>query len=228
MATELKETVSKTTICFIAGFATAAAAYGCYKLYKHLASEDEYFENVHHSKDPPNKRILVLGLDGAGKTRFVNCFRRGRRYSDVNLCMEPTVGFNVRTINLGTAIFDIWDVGGSESCRKYWKEFIRDIDVIVWTVDASNPVRLPESRQNLHILLEDRKTRGVPVLIVATKQDTTNPMTPEEILEEMRIERFRSTHEIEAIGTRIPLWHGERKGINAAFRHISCMRPKAN
>lgn len=64
----------------------------------------------------------------------------------------------------------LYVVGGSESCRKYWKEFIRDIDVIVWVVDASNPVRLPESRQNLHILLEDRKTRGVPVLIVATKQ----------------------------------------------------------
>ena len=62
-------------------------------------------------------------------------------------------------------------VGGSELCRKYWKEFVKNIHVIVWLVDSSaTEERLQENSAVLKEFLDQPVTENIPVLFVANKQ----------------------------------------------------------
>ena len=59
-------------------------------------------------------------------------------------------------------------VGGSQNLRFYWKEFVNEVDVLVFLVDSADRLRLPWARQELHKLLD--KDPDLPVVVVANKQ----------------------------------------------------------
>lgn len=59
-------------------------------------------------------------------------------------------------------------VGGSENLRFYWKEFVNEVDVLVFLVDSADRRRLPCARRELHRLLD--KDPDLPVVVVANKQ----------------------------------------------------------
>lgn len=62
-------------------------------------------------------------------------------------------------------------VAGSESVRKDWKEFVKDIEVIVWMVDSSaNEARFQENSEALRDFLRLKVTKNIPVLFIANKQ----------------------------------------------------------
>jgi small GTP-binding protein len=52
-------------------------------------------------------RILMLGLDAAGKTTILYKLKLGEVVSSV-----PTIGFNVETVEYKAIKFTVWDVGG--------------------------------------------------------------------------------------------------------------------
>jgi len=52
-------------------------------------------------------RILLLGLDAAGKTSILNKITFGESLSSV-----PTIGFNVEKVKYKNLNFSIWDIGG--------------------------------------------------------------------------------------------------------------------
>lgn len=56
--------------------------------------------------NPPRLRVLVVGLDGSGKTAFVECLGKGKKE---NSMPRPTVGFNIKSVTIGDTLFDIWD-----------------------------------------------------------------------------------------------------------------------
>ena len=57
--------------------------------------------------DKKEARILMLGLDGAGKTTILFKLKLGEVVSSV-----PTIGFNVETVEYRNIKFNVWDVGG--------------------------------------------------------------------------------------------------------------------
>jgi small GTP-binding protein len=61
------------------------------------------------------KRILLLGLDAAGKTTILYQLNVGETVHTI-----PTVGFNVETVRYKNVIFTYWDVGGQEKIRRLW------------------------------------------------------------------------------------------------------------
>lgn len=63
---------------------------------------------------------------------------------------------------------DLSSVGGSQNLRFYWKEFVNEVDVLVFMVDSADRLRLPWARQELHKLLD--KDPDLPVVVVANKQ----------------------------------------------------------
>ena len=54
-------------------------------------------------------RILMLGLDAAGKTTIVYKLKLGEVLNSV-----PTIGFNVETVEFKNIKFNVWDVGGQD------------------------------------------------------------------------------------------------------------------
>lgn len=98
-------------------------------------------------------RILVLGLDNAGKSTLIDAFTRQTK----DLLSEapkiaPTMGFSIRTIpykrNELVYSLTFWDVGGQESLRPYWITYHDNrVDALLWVIDASEVSRLGESIQ---------------------------------------------------------------------------------
>ena len=52
-------------------------------------------------------RILMVGLDAAGKTTILYKLKLGEVVTTI-----PTIGFNVETVEYKNISFTVWDVGG--------------------------------------------------------------------------------------------------------------------
>ncbi|KAJ6915341.1 ADP-ribosylation factor 1-like [Populus alba x Populus x berolinensis] len=57
-------------------------------------------------------RILVLGLDNAGKTTILYRLQMGEVVSTI-----PTIGFNVETVQYNNIKFQVWDLDSSDTER---------------------------------------------------------------------------------------------------------------
>ena len=58
---------------------------------------------------PKGARILMLGLDSAGKTTILYKLKLGEVVSTT-----PTIGFNVETAEFKKVQFKVWDIGGQD------------------------------------------------------------------------------------------------------------------
>ena len=62
-------------------------------------------------------RILILGLDNAGKTTIL--YKLQNETDDEEIMTIPTIGFNVETLQYKNIKFQVWDLGGQTSIRPY-------------------------------------------------------------------------------------------------------------
>jgi hypothetical protein len=108
-----------------------------------------------------SSRILVLGIDGAGKTSFLNKYENpGGAEVDV----QPTDGFIVKDVKVKGVKLNVWDVAGKEATRSLWKHYYEQghTDAIIWVVDAADSEeRLEESRNALQGALLDPHLQGM-------------------------------------------------------------------
>lgn len=146
---------------------------------------------------PPNQslHVVMLGLDSAGKTTALY-----RLKFDQYLNTVPTIGFNCEKIKgtsgraKGTS-FLIWDVGGQDKLRPLWRSYTRCTDGVVFVLDSVDEERMEEARLELQRVA--RENPGVPLLVLANKQDLPGAKEPRVI------ERLLGLHEL-AAGH---LWH---------------------
>ncbi|KRH02913.1 hypothetical protein GLYMA_17G066400v4 [Glycine max] len=95
-------------------------------------------------------RILVLGLDNAGKTTILYRLQMGEVVSTI-----PTIGFNVETVQYNNIKFQVWDLGGQTSIRPYWRCYFPNTQAIIYVVDSSDVDRLVIAKEEFHAILED-------------------------------------------------------------------------
>lgn len=50
-------------------------------------------------------------------------------------------------------MLNVWDVGGQQTIRSYWRNYFEATDGLVWVVDSADRRRLEICRQELHALL---------------------------------------------------------------------------
>jgi len=125
-------------------------------------------------------RILMLGLDSAGKTTILYRLQIGEVVSTI-----PTIGFNVETVQYKNIKFQVWDLGGQSSIRPYWRCYFPNTSAIIYVIDSSDTARLQTSRSELLTMLSEEELNGVPLLVFCNKQDVGGASTPEKISEEL-------------------------------------------
>ncbi|KAF8821903.1 ADP ribosylation factor ARF1 [Cardiosporidium cionae] len=121
-------------------------------------------------------RILILGLDNAGKTTILYRLQLNEVVSTV-----PTIGFNVETLIYKNVKFHVWDLGGQQNIRPYWRCYYANANAIIYVVDSADPDRLADSRTELLLILQEEEIQGLSLLIFANKQDIEGAMTADEI-----------------------------------------------
>eukprot|EP00199_Chlamydomonas_sp_CCMP681_P003395 CAMPEP_0119101052 /NCGR_PEP_ID=MMETSP1180-20130426/190_1 /TAXON_ID=3052 ORGANISM="Chlamydomonas cf sp, Strain CCMP681" /NCGR_SAMPLE_ID=MMETSP1180 /ASSEMBLY_ACC=CAM_ASM_000741 /LENGTH=177 /DNA_ID=CAMNT_0007085091 /DNA_START=55 /DNA_END=588 /DNA_ORIENTATION=+ len=131
-------------------------------------------------------RLLVLGLDNAGKTTILRCL------SDEDITtITPTQGFNIKSLTRDGFNLKIWDIGGQKSIRPYWRNYFDSTDALIYVIDSSDTKRMPESGTELDMILQEEKMHGVPLLVFANKQDLVGAMTADEIADELNLVGIR-------------------------------------
>uniref|UniRef100_A0A8C8RVR9 ADP-ribosylation factor 6 n=2 Tax=Testudines TaxID=8459 RepID=A0A8C8RVR9_9SAUR len=131
-------------------------------------------------------RILMLGLDAAGKTTILYKLKLGQSVTTI-----PTVGFNVETVTYKNVKFNVWDVGGQDKIRPLWRHYYTGTQGLIFVVDCADRDRIDEGRQELHRIINDREMRDAIILIFANKQDLPDAMKPHEIQEKLGLTRIR-------------------------------------
>lgn len=131
-------------------------------------------------------QVLLLGLDNAGKTSVV------RKLSDEEInTVNPTKGFNVKSVRTNDFKLHIWDIGGQKSLRPYWKNYFYKADALVFVIDSADAVRFEEAAQELAYLLGEDQLSKVPLLIFANKQDLATASSAAELAEELSLDSLR-------------------------------------
>lgn len=127
-------------------------------------------------------RILILGLDNAGKTTMVKHLKG----EDVHT-ISPTLGFDINTLEFDGYKLNLWDVGGQQTIRAYWRNYFEQTDGIIWVVDSADVQRLSDCKKELQGLLMEERLAGASLLVLANKQDLAGALSTEEIVEHLTL-----------------------------------------
>jgi len=84
----------------------------------------DLLKNFH--KSGIDAKLLILGLDNAGKTTLL---KNMSQEEVTNL--EPTKGFNVKTLVHDKFNLSVWDLGGQQEIRQYWHYYYEGCHAIV-------------------------------------------------------------------------------------------------
>ena len=135
-------------------------------------------------------RILMLGLDAAGKTTILYKLK-GEIVTTI-----PTIGFNVESVKRNNISFKVWDIGGRDKIRPLWRHYFLDTQMMILVVDSNDRERFPEFKDETYRFLADEELQGVPCLIFANKQDLPNAMTSNEISKRLELDNMVQNREI--------------------------------
>ena len=134
-------------------------------------------------------RILILGLDNAGKSTILKKFN-GEDISEIS----PTVGFNIETLEFEGFKLNMWDVGGQKSLRSYWRNYFEATDGLIWVVDSSDRRRMSDCKNELHALLQEERLLGASLLVFANKTDLPNAANWKDIEKDLDLETIKASH----------------------------------
>ncbi|XP_037079975.1 ADP-ribosylation factor 5-like [Pollicipes pollicipes] len=143
----------------------------------------EALDGLVHSRGPV--RILLLGLDAAGKTTILHRLKLGEVVTTI-----PTIGFNVETIEYRNISFTVWDVGGQSILRPLWHHYFSNAKGLIYVVDSMDRARVQLAAEELRDMLQHDDLQRVPVVVLANKQDMPGVMTPSEVTERLGVRKL--------------------------------------
>jgi len=132
---------------------------------------------------PLPARILMVGLDGAGKTTVLYKLKLGEVVSTI-----PTIGFNVETVVYKSISFTVWDVGGQTKIRPLWHHYFEKTDAVIYVVDSADGTRLAEAKEELEHVLGDERMRCAALLVFSNKIDMPGSRSTAQVTDKLGLE----------------------------------------
>lgn len=154
-------------------------------------------------------RILILGLDGAGKTTILYRLQVGEVVTTI-----PTIGFNVEQVTYKNLKFQVWDLGGQTSIRPYWRCYYSNTDAIIYVVDSADRDRIGISKDELLYMLrvsameelcmgwtndellfrlmQEDELAGAILVVLANKQDMEGCMSLAEVHQALGLDALKN------------------------------------
>ncbi|CAG2100207.1 unnamed protein product [Medioppia subpectinata] len=126
-------------------------------------------------KATPNRelRILLLGLDNAGKTTILK-----KMASEDVTHITPTQGFNIKSVQSVGFKLNVWDIGGQRKIRPYWRNYFDNTDKLIGVPilvyankqDLFNASPASELAEGLHLMaIRDRTWQIQPCSAISAE-----------------------------------------------------------
>uniref|UniRef100_T1H582 ADP-ribosylation factor-related protein 1 n=1 Tax=Megaselia scalaris TaxID=36166 RepID=T1H582_MEGSC len=139
--------------------------------YKYITQKEDYY-------------VLLLGLDNAGKTTFLEATKakftpdyKGMQASKIT----TTVGLNIGQIDVDGIRLNFWDLGGQQELQSLWDKYYSECHGIIYVIDSEARDRMEESKVVFDKMIKNELLTGVPLLLLANKQDLPDVMGVREI-----------------------------------------------
>jgi hypothetical protein len=101
--------------------------------HRRLQAMGDFFSRVLASFFTKRLEVVLVGLEGSGKTTLCNQLALGDAGET-----SPTVGLNVRVLSRNRVTFKVWDIGGQQKYRSEWPRYTQGCDVIIFVVDSND------------------------------------------------------------------------------------------
>lgn len=95
------------------------------------------------------------------------------------------------TLEVGKLKAQVWDLGGQESIRPYWRSYFSHQEAVVFVVDSCDSARLDVARRELMAVLDEEELRTALVCVLANKQDRPEAMPAAAIAEALSLTSIR-------------------------------------
>jgi len=132
-------------------------------------------------------RILMVGLDAAGKTTILYKLKLGEVVTTI-----PTIGFNVETVEYKNISFTVWDVGGQDKIRPLWRHYYQNTQGIIFVVDCNDRERVGEAKDELNRMLSEDELRDAVLLVLSNKSDLPQAMAAAETADKLGLHALRN------------------------------------
>ncbi|MFX0065841.1 MAG: ADP-ribosylation factor family protein, partial [Candidatus Hermodarchaeota archaeon] len=131
-----------------------------------------------------NTKIFIFGIDQAGKTAIIQ-----RMKGIENIHTRPTIGSSLEQVVFKQIVLVALDAAGQREYRGSWISLMNNSDALVYVIDAANPMRFPEAREELKAILSVDKT-NIPLLFIANKRDLPSFQNKKNIWQYFELEKF--------------------------------------
>lgn len=129
----------------------------------------------------PTKSVLVIGLDGSGKSALLSA-ARGIFRDDLtgslpgvvrSELIDPTAGMKLEIFTSGSAEWRCWDMSGRGTSRSLWPHFFSYVDAIIFVIDSTDIARAAVVREELDRIVQrdDVQQKNIPILFILNKID---------------------------------------------------------
>jgi len=131
-------------------------------------------------------KIVILGLDNAGKTTILYQFLMHEVVQT-----SPTIGSNVEEVTWKNIHFLMWDLGGQQSLRQSWSTYFTNTEFVILVVDSTDSERLTLVKAELERLTTHEDLSNAAFLVFANKQDVKGSLSPAIISRELNLTALR-------------------------------------
>lgn len=71
-----------------------------------------------------------------------------------------------------------------------WERYCRDVNAIIFVVDAADRDAMPVAKEELHALLEHPTLQGTPLLVLGNKSDLREKLSVDELIEALELKKI--------------------------------------
>lgn len=137
-------------------------------------------------KKMKKSRVLLVGLDNAGKSSVVNWLKPTKEKANE---IVATVGFETEQVKHAGMNMTMFDMSGQGRYRSLWEHYYAEAEAIIFVVDSSDRVRMCVAQDELACLVKhkDISGRAVPILFFANKMDLPEALSAAEISQLMQL-----------------------------------------
>ncbi|CAJ0961631.1 unnamed protein product, partial [Mesorhabditis belari] len=140
-------------------------------LYEHFFAKHDYY-------------IVIVGLDNAGKTTFLEQIKAKfiRDYGVLRPSkITSTVGLNVGKVEVGQVRLNFWDLGGQEDLRTLWNTYYSEASALIFVIDGTRRELFDTVSSCFYDVMKSEFIQQIPVLVAVNKSELDGAATASEI-----------------------------------------------
>ena len=151
-------------------------------------------------------RILMVGLDAAGKTTMLYQLKMGETIKTI-----PTIGLYVQTLDYKNLNLIVWNVGGAS--RLLYKQYYQNVEGLIFVVDSNDRDRIEDAAEEFKKMLAEEELKDCAILVMANKQDLNGALPPGEVTEKLGMDELKGRTWL-VQGTSATTGQGLKEGLD--------------